>query len=106
MTLPKFRRINVQSYEPGKSRLYRIKNIVKLSANESALGVSSKVKKAIINKINFAKYPDNKSNNLRLVISKKFKCEFEKIRPCAIKRIKERSCTVEKIRPPTYCTFI
>ena len=79
MTLPKFRKINVQSYRPGKSRLSRIKNIVKLSANESALGVSPKVKKEINKKINFSKYPDSKSNNLRLAISKKFKCEFEKI---------------------------
>jgi len=79
MTLPKFRKINVQSYKPGKSRLFRIKKIVKLSANESALGVSPKVKKEINNKINFSKYPDNKSKNLRLAISKNFKCKFEKI---------------------------
>ena len=79
MTLPKFRKINVQSYRPGKSRLSRIKNIVKLSANESALGVSPKVKKEINRKINFPKYPDSKSNSLRVAISKKFKCEFEKI---------------------------
>ena len=43
------------------------------------LGVSPKVKKEINKKINFSKYPDSKSNNLRLAISKKFKCEFEKI---------------------------
>jgi len=79
MTLPKFRKINVQSYRPGKSRLFKIKNIVKLSANESALGVSPKVKREIDKKINFYKYPDNNSNNLRLAISKKFKCQFEKI---------------------------
>jgi histidinol-phosphate aminotransferase len=79
MTLPKFRKINVQSYRAGKSELSRIKNIVKLSANESALGVSPKVKKEINKKINFSKYPDSKSNNLRLAISKKFKCKFEKI---------------------------
>ena len=79
MDLLKIKKINIQSYSPGKSRLSRIKNIVKLSANESALGTSSKVKEAINSKINFSKYPDNKSNNLRLVISKKFKCEFEKI---------------------------
>jgi len=79
MTLPKFRKINVQSYRPGKSRLSRIRNFVKLSANESALGVSQKVKKEINKKINFSKYPDSKSNNLRVAISKKFKCEFEKI---------------------------
>ena len=47
MTFPKFRKINIRSYKPGKSRLFRIKKIVKLSANESALGVSSKVKKEI-----------------------------------------------------------
>ena len=79
MIVPKFRKINVQSYKPGKSRLSRIKKIVKLSANESALGVSPKVKKEINNKINFYKYPDNKSKNLRLAISKNFKCKFEKI---------------------------
>jgi len=79
MTLPKFRKINVKSYRPGKSRLSKIKNIVKLSANESALGLSPKVKREINKKINFSKYPDNNSNNLRLTISKKFKCQFEKI---------------------------
>ena len=79
MIVPKFKKINVQSYKPGKSRLSRIKKIVKLSANESALGVSPKVKKEINNKINFSKYPDNKSKNLRLAISKNFKCKFEKI---------------------------
>ena len=79
MILPKFRKINVQSYRPGKSSLYRIKNILKLSANESALGTSPKVKKEINKKINFSKYPDSKSNNLRLTISKKFKCKLEKI---------------------------
>ena len=79
MILPKFRKINVQSYRPGKSSLYKIKNILKLSANESALGTSPRVKKEINKKINFSKYPDSKSNNLRLIISKKFNCEFEKI---------------------------
>ena len=79
MILPKFRKTIVQSYKPGKSKLSRIKKIVKLSANESALGVSPKVKKEINNKINFSKYPDNKSKNLRLAISKNFKCKFEKI---------------------------
>ena len=29
MNLPKFRKINVQSYKPGKSGLLRIKKIVK-----------------------------------------------------------------------------
>jgi len=79
MTLLKFNKINFESYKPGKSRLFRLKNVIKLSANESALGVSPKVGKEINKKINFSKYPDSKSNNLRLSISKKFNCEFVKI---------------------------
>jgi len=79
MTLLKFDKISFESYKPGKSRLFRLKNVIKLSANESALGVSPKVGKEINKKINFSKYPDSKSNNLRLSISKKFNCEFVKI---------------------------
>ena len=79
MALPKFKNIGFESYKPGKSKLSRIKNIIKLSANESALGVSSKVKKEIIRKINLSKYPDSQSKDLRLSISKKFNCKFEKI---------------------------
>jgi len=79
MTLPQFNKISFESYKPGKSRLSRHKSIIKLSANESALGVSPKVIKEVNKKINFSKYPDNKSNNLRLYISKKFNCEFGKI---------------------------
>jgi len=79
MTLPQFNKISFESYKPGKSKLSRLKSIIKLSANESALGVSPKVIKEVNKKINFSKYPDNKSNNLRLYISKKFNCEFGKI---------------------------
>ena len=79
MTLPQFNKISFESYKPGKSKLSRLKGIIKLSANESALGVSPKVIKEVNKKINFSKYPDNKSNNLRLYISKKFNCEFGKI---------------------------
>jgi len=79
MALLKFNKISFESYKPGESRLSRLKNVIKLSANESALGVSSKVGKEINKKINFSKYPDSKSNNLRLSISKKFNCEFSKI---------------------------
>ena len=79
MTLLKFNKISFESYKPGKSRLFRLKNVIKLSANESALGVSPKVGKEINKKINFSKYPDSKSNNLRLSISKKFNSEFGKI---------------------------
>ena len=55
MTLLKFNKINAESYKPGKSRLSRLKNIIKLSANESALGTSPKVRKEINKKISFSK---------------------------------------------------
>ena len=79
MRLPQFKKISFESYKPGKSKLSKVKNIIKLSANESALGISPKVKKKINNKINFSKYPDSKARNLRISISKKFNCNFKKI---------------------------
>ena len=79
MILPKFRKINVQPYRPGKSRLFKIKNIVKLSANESALGVSPKVKREINKKINFYKYPDNNSNNLDWPFQKNLNVNLKKL---------------------------
>ena len=79
MSLLKFKKLKIETYKPGKSKLSRLKNIVKLSANESALGVSPKVKKEINKKINISKYPDSKSKSLRKNISNKFKCRFENI---------------------------
>ena len=71
---------NIEVYSPGKSSVRKLKKIVKLSANESALGVSSKVKKLLNSKnINFFKYPDGRSKELRGQISKKFKCDKNKI---------------------------
>ena len=43
-----FRKIGVKSYKPGRSVLLNKKKVIKLSANESALGFSPKVKKKII----------------------------------------------------------
>ena len=79
MILPKYKKISFELYKPGKSNLFKLKNVVKLSANESALGTSPKVKKIINSKIDFFKYPDSKTNNLRVKISKKFNCDFKKI---------------------------
>ena len=80
MTNLKFRKIDVEVYEPGKSQVKKLKKIIKLSANESALGVSTKARKIIFNKnLNFFRYPDGKSRKLREQISKKFKCDFKRI---------------------------
>ena len=80
MTIPKFRNIRIEAYKPGRSRLSKIKDIIKLSANESALGISPKARKAISSKdIVLSKYPDSKSKNLRKEISKMYNCDFNKI---------------------------
>ena len=80
MTSLKFKKFSLEAYKPGKSSIKKLTRIIKLSANESALGVSPKVKKVISNKnVNFFRYPDGKSKELRNQISKKFKCDKEKI---------------------------
>ena len=80
MTTIKFKKLNIEAYKPGKSNIRKLKKIVKLSANESALGVSARVKKVISNKkLNFFRYPDGRSKELRNQISRKFRCDKEKI---------------------------
>ena len=50
MTVPKFKKFRIEAYKPGKSKIGKVKNIIKLSANESALGVSPGVKRLLNNK--------------------------------------------------------
>ena len=45
MTTIKFKKLNIEAYKPGKSNIKKLKKIIKLSANESALGVSARVKR-------------------------------------------------------------
>ena len=76
----KFKKFNIEAYKPGKSKLKKIKNVIKLSANESALGISPIAKKLISNnRLILNKYPDGKSQNLKKAISKAYKCNSEKI---------------------------
>jgi len=80
MSTPKFKKFKIEAYKPGKSKFKKLKKIIKLSANESALGMSPSVAKIISNqKLNLERYPDGKSELLRKEISKKYKCNFEKI---------------------------
>tara|TARA_B100000963_G_scaffold313457_1_gene291407 strand:+ start:3375 stop:4460 length:1086 start_codon:yes stop_codon:yes gene_type:complete len=75
-----FKKFDIEAYKPGKSSLRRLKKVIKLSANESALGMSPRVKKVVSNKnLNFFRYPDGKSKILRAKIAKKFKCDQERI---------------------------
>ena len=80
MTTISFKKFNIEAYKPGKSSFKKLKKVIKLSANESALGMSPRVKRIVFNKkLNFSRYPDGKSEILRSQISKKFKCNKEKI---------------------------
>ena len=80
MSTVRFKKFGIQAYKPGRSSIKKFKKIIKLSANESALGMSPKVKKVLSGKnLNFFRYPDGKSKELRNQISKKFKCDKEKI---------------------------
>jgi len=80
MTVPMFKKFRIEAYKPGKSNIGKVRNVIKLSANESALGVSPRVKKVLNSKnVVLSKYPDGKAKNLRREISKKFNCDFNKI---------------------------
>ena len=60
--------------------LKKTKKVIKLSANESALGVGNRVKKALRNiDKNISKYPDSKFKELTKTISKKFNLNENKI---------------------------
>ena len=80
MTSVRFKKFDIEPYKPGKSSIKKFKKIIKLSANESALGMSPRVRRILSNeKLNFSKYPDGKSKVLRGQIAKKFKCDKERI---------------------------
>ena len=80
MNTLKFKKFNIEAYKPGKSRIKKFRKVIKLSANESALGMSPKAKRVILKKnLILDKYPDGKSKNLRKSISKIYNCNSEKI---------------------------
>ena len=80
MSVPKFKKINIEAYRPGKSIIRKNTNYIKLSANESSLGISSKVRKIFKNKnLITNRYPDSKTKLLRQAISKNNNCDFNKI---------------------------
>ena len=80
MTTPTFRKIKLEAYKPGKSFLNKKKNIIKLSANESALGMSKNAFK-VLKKFrgDISKYPDGKFKELTSIISKKYNCKQNQV---------------------------
>ena len=80
MINPSFRKINLQAYKPGRSITKKNNKIIKLSANESALGISYKAKKVLKTfNSNISKYPDGKFKELINTISKKYNCNANKV---------------------------
>ena len=80
MILPKPRKIDVERYIGGLSKLKKIDNPIKLSANESALGPSPKALEAFQkDKDKVFKYPESDSNSLRNVIGKILNIDEERI---------------------------
>ncbi|MBA1338594.1 MAG: histidinol-phosphate aminotransferase [Pelagibacterales bacterium] len=80
MLLPKPKDIKIERYIGGLSNFRKIDNPIKLSANESALGASSKAIKAFEKDKNYIfNYPESDSNSLRNVISNKFKIDQNRI---------------------------
>ena len=80
MNLPKPRNMRVEKYVEGLSNFKKIKNPIKLSANESALGASPKAIKAFEkDKNKIFNYPESDSNSLRDVMAKKFNIEPARI---------------------------
>ena len=82
MKLAKFKKLKFQSYKPGKYEIPNLKEtrkIIKLSANESALGASPKVKAILRKNVSTSKYPDYTSKLLRKQISIKFNCDANKV---------------------------
>ena len=47
MNIPTFKKINIKTYKPGRSILKKNKYAIKLSANESALGTSPRVRRVL-----------------------------------------------------------
>ena len=80
MTLPKPRKIETERYEGGLSQFKKIDNLIKLSANESALGPSPRAIEAFQKeKDKIFKYPESESSSLRDIISEKFNINSERI---------------------------
>ena len=65
----------IHPYLPGQSRIKGLKSPIKLSSNESPLGPSPKVARALAAKWEMERYPDPSATLLREIIAEKFKID-------------------------------
>ena len=79
MTLPRPKKVNCNLYVGGLSKIQNVKDPIKLSANESALGPSPKILDLFKKELNLKKYPDGESSKLKAVISSKFNLNENRI---------------------------
>ena len=80
MNLPKPIKFEVERYVGGLSQFKKIENPIKLSANESALGASPRAIEVFEKEKNKVfKYPEDDSNSLRELLSKKFEIDPKRI---------------------------
>ena len=80
MKLPKANIIKSELYVPGPSLFGKKKGIIKLSANESALGPSPRAIREF-NRVSktLKRYPDSEGLSLKNTIAKKFKLNSKQI---------------------------
>ena len=79
MSAPKPKLPNIDLYTAGLSKIRKVKDPIKLSANESALGPSPKVLDIFKSNVDLKKYPDGSNETLKKVISKKFNLNIDQI---------------------------
>ena len=79
MSAPKPKLPNIDLYTAGLSKIRQVKDPIKLSANESALGPSPKVLDIFKSNVDLKKYPDGSNETLKKVISKKFNLNIDQI---------------------------
>ena len=80
MSFPKAKKIKIQRYEGGLSKLAGISNPIKLSSNESALGCSPLAIKALdLVKKKIFKYPDTNTSLLKNKISQQFNLNINRL---------------------------
>mgnify|MGYP002628934966 FL=1 len=80
MNFPKAKKVIIQRYEGGLSKIPGITNPIKLSSNESALGCSPAATKAIDQiKKKIFKYPDSNSSLIKKQLSKIFNVKINQL---------------------------
>lgn len=71
---------NIGVYTPGKSRAEGAARVIKLSANENALGASPKARAAYLAAAaDLHRYPDTRAGALRMAVARKFDVEPERL---------------------------